>query len=85
MDEYEVMSLIMRLETRDADPTTVIEMYSETLANASSRLTEDEVRRFLICGAYLAHGPNRNAGGPETLDGTNVAGRSQITIPTHGL
>lgn len=80
MDEYQIMSLIMRLETRDADPLTVIEMYSEALADVSARLTEDEIRRFLICGAYLAHGGHRNAGGPETLDGARVSERSAINL-----
>lgn len=80
MDNYEIMSLMMRLETRDADPQTVISMYSETLAAAASRLTDDEMRRFLICGAYLAHGSARNAGGPISFDGTRQEGREGIHV-----
>lgn len=80
MDEYQIMSLLMRLETRDADLQTVAAMYAETLADASERLTDDQMRRFLICGAFLCHGANRNAGGPVSLDGADSVGRSNIQL-----
>lgn len=80
MDEYQIMSLLMRLETRDADPQTVAAMYAETLSDASDRLTDDQMRRFLICGAYLCHGISRNAGGPSSMDGTEPETRSDIRL-----
>jgi len=80
MDEYQIMSLLMRLETRDADPQTVAMMYAETLADASERLTDDQMRRFLICGAYLCHGGKRNAGGPASVDGADPELRSRIQL-----
>lgn len=80
MDEYQIMSLLMRLETRDADPQTVAAMYAETLSDASERLTDDQMRRFLICGAFLCHGANRNAGGATSMDGADPAGRSNIQL-----
>ena len=80
MDEYQIMSLLMRLETRDADPQTVAMMYAETLADASDRLTDDQMRRFLICGAYLCHGANRNAGGSAPMNGADPAARSKMQL-----
>ena len=80
MDEYQIMALLMRMETRNADPQTVASLYAETLAEVSDRITDDQIRRFLICGAYLCHGSARNAGGPACLDGAAAAGRSGIEL-----
>lgn len=80
MDEYQIMSLLIRLETRDADPQTVAEMYAETLSDASERLTDDQMRKFLICGAYLCHGVKRNAPAPASMDGADPVGRSKIQL-----
>jgi hypothetical protein len=85
MDKYQVTSLLMRLELRDADPMTVADLYAETLAEISECLTEDQMRRLLICGAYLCHGGDRVAGGPRTLDGATVSGRSTVELPPNDL
>jgi hypothetical protein len=55
MDQYEIMSLLMRLETNKVDPYTVSMMYAETLAAIADRLTKDEMRSLLIIGAYIGN------------------------------
>lgn len=82
MDEYQIMSLLMRLEMRDADPTTVATLYAQTLAEVSPQLTEDQLRRLLLCGAYICHGRDRNAGGPEAYSCATSSGRSSIELPS---
>jgi len=57
MDQYQIMSLLMRLEAKNVDPDTVAMMYAEVLASAAERLTPDELRRLLIIGAYICHVP----------------------------
>ncbi|KRB92841.1 hypothetical protein [Noviherbaspirillum sp. Root189] len=57
MDQYQIMSLLMRLETKNVEPETVAMMYAEVLSSAAERLTPDELRQLLIIGAYICHGP----------------------------
>lgn len=56
MDQYQIMSLLMRLETKNVEPETVAMMYAEVLSSVAERLTPDELRRLLIIGAYICHG-----------------------------
>lgn len=80
MDEYQIMALLMRLEIRGNDRERITDLFVETLAAASERMTDDEIRRFLICGAFLHHGGERNFGGM-VADGSTESGRKLIDIP----
>jgi hypothetical protein len=53
VDEYQILALLMRLDSRNLDADRITSLFVETLANASERLTDDEIRRFLMCGAFL--------------------------------
>ncbi|MFC7515060.1 hypothetical protein ACFQUU_08595 [Herbaspirillum sp. GCM10030257] len=57
MDEYQIFALMGRIEVEPVDKATVIQMYAEILARVVDRLTDDEMRRLLLCGAYInTHG-----------------------------
>jgi hypothetical protein len=62
MDEYQIMSLLERIKPGNADAYIVARLYAETLASVSDHITDDQMRRFLICGAYLCENA-RNTGG----------------------
>jgi len=80
MDVYEIVSLLMRLETRDADRQTVLALYSETLSEVCNHLTDDQMRRLLICGAYIHHGAEHTLINAPLLDATSPHGRGNIPV-----
>ncbi|NEX64714.1 hypothetical protein [Noviherbaspirillum galbum] len=79
MTEYEVMAVMTRLEIRDASSHTVSMMYAETVAAISKHLSGDQLRRLLLCGAYIAHGSDRNAGAPNRKNGGTKMERTKIS------
>lgn len=61
MDEYQIMALLGRIKPGNAERYTVTSLYAQTLAQISDHLTDDQLRRFLICGAYLCNKPSETA------------------------
>jgi len=57
MDQYQILSVIMRLNASSLDPETVPMMYAKMVADVADRLTVEEMRRFLAIGAYLTNRP----------------------------
>lgn len=53
MDQYQILSVIMRLNASSLDPETVPMMYAKLVADIADRLTIEKMRRFLAIGAYL--------------------------------
>jgi hypothetical protein len=78
MDSYDIMSLLLRLETNKAAPYAVTMLYSETLAEIAPRLTADEMRRLLLVGAYVCNGrPESKATWWEAVDDPQIPGKSK--------
>ncbi|WP_194727446.1 hypothetical protein [Noviherbaspirillum malthae] len=68
MDEYQIMSLLERIQPGNADPSTVARLYAETLAAISDHISDDQMRRFLICGAYLCNKAKETATDPDSVE-----------------
>ncbi|WP_151633441.1 hypothetical protein [Noviherbaspirillum aerium] len=58
MDEYQILALLSKIEPGDADLHRIKIMLAETLSEVSDRLNDDQMRRLLICSAYLYHRAN---------------------------
>lgn len=56
MEKYDVMDLLLRIDASASDRQTVLDVYAETVAAISYRITDDELCRCLIVGAYFDHG-----------------------------
>lgn len=75
MDQYQIFSVISRLNASALDPETVPMMYAKLLADVANRLSVEEMRRFLAIGAYL-----NNCPGDINVDalGANWRGRQTL-------
>lgn len=58
MDEYQIMALLSEIEPGKADLQHIKLMLAETLSEVSERLTDDQMKRLLICSAFLYHRAN---------------------------
>lgn len=56
MEKYVVMDLLLRIDASASDRQTALDVYAETVAAISDRITDDELCRCLIVGAYFDHG-----------------------------
>lgn len=57
MDQYQIMSIITRLNASSLDPETVPMMFAKLIADVADRLTVEEMRRFLAIGTYINNRP----------------------------
>lgn len=58
MDQYQIMALLARIEPSDADLYEIQTYLAETLSEISERLSDDQLKRLLICCACLCHRAN---------------------------
>lgn len=56
MDRYSMYSLLSHhMEGVDVDAYSIRELYAATLADIADKISNDEMRRLLLVGAYLFH------------------------------
>lgn len=56
MDRYSMYSLLSQhMEGVDVDTYSIRELYAATLADVADKVSNDEMRRLLLVGAYLFH------------------------------
>lgn len=53
MTQYQIYSAISHIEGHGLDPNNVSEIYASTLAEIAEKISNDEMRRLLLIGAYL--------------------------------
>lgn len=53
MDRDAIFLAISHMEGVDVDNYSVCELFSATLADVTDKISNDEMRRFLLVGAYL--------------------------------
>lgn len=58
MDQYQVLALLSKIEPSDADLYDIQMYLAEMLAEVSDRLSDDQLKRLLICCACLYHRAN---------------------------
>jgi hypothetical protein len=79
MDQYQIMRLISRIEPSDADLYEIQTYLVETLAEVSERLSDDQLKRLLICFACLYHRANGTKTEVDTVD-QHAALRSRMQM-----
>lgn len=53
MTQYQIFSAISHIDGHCLDPNDVSEIYASTLAEIAEKISNDEMRRLLLIGAYL--------------------------------
>ncbi|KIF80486.1 hypothetical protein [Noviherbaspirillum autotrophicum] len=53
MDRDAIFLAISHMEGVDVDNYSICELFSATLADVAEKISNDEMRRFLLVGAYL--------------------------------
>lgn len=79
MDQYQIMALISKIEPSDADLYEIKTYLAETLSEVSERLSDEQLKRLLICFACLYHRANSTKPGVDTID-QHAALRSRMQM-----
>lgn len=79
MDQNQIMALLSKIEPCDADLYEIKTYLSETLSEISERLSDEQLKRLLICCACLYHRANGTKPEVDTID-EHVAMRSRMQM-----
>jgi len=80
MDEYQIMNILLRLETGHLESFKVVRDYAKTLSDISERLSDDQLRRILMLSAYLCQRVDEAASGPAGQKDSEVAWRGNTRL-----
>jgi hypothetical protein len=53
MNQQQILAILRQIEPRISKIDIVASLYAETLAEITEKVSVDQLRRLLVCGAYL--------------------------------